>query len=466
MKNIKNFFSYALGDLFVKGMLFVSLPLLTRIMPPEQYGKLSLVNSAVLILYAFVSLNMQSSILNRYMLDKEGFGRFLSSCIIFIIPIHVVFIFSSLYIAKYISPWLGISEHDFIWVVFICVLLTYMYTYTAYLQASEQGGEFAIFNTVNKLGELILLFIMAIFISEQKYLSKIYAQIAICIPFTLYVFYKLKPMLKVQFEYKDVYEALLFGVPLIVHVLSNSLLAQADRIIIKNELGEAYAGIYSFAYNLGMAVSIIIMAWNSSWQPKLFSLIKNVECDKIRSVNKNSTIIITLISSVFILFSKEIVMLMSDEKYYDGVSIVPLVIIGNALIQVYLIYVNFVFYKKKTIFISLSTIVALAVNIFLNYVLIPRYGIEGAAWATVIAYCFLCIIHYFNALICSAKEVSRCIKKRYFILSLFFLIAAYLLTLSLNDLNSNLSLFIKFCFMFLLLIYCAIFKPYKYLVIK
>jgi len=466
LKNIKNFFSYAIGDLFVKGMLFISLPLLTRIMSPEQYGKLSLVNSAVLILYAFVSLNMQSAILNRYMLDQNGFSKFLSSCVIFIIPIHVIFAVSSIFVSKYISSLLGINEQDFIWVIFICILLTYMYIYTSYLQASEQGREFVIFNTINKLGELILLFVMAYFISEQKYLSKIYAQIAMCIPFTLYVFFKLKPLLKAQFDYKDVYNALLFGIPLIVHVLSNSLLAQADRIIIKNELGEAYAGIYSFAYNLGMAVSIIIMAWNSSWQPKLFSLIKNFEYDKINAVNKNSTIIVIAISCIFILFSKEIVMLMSDKKYYDGIGVVPLVIFGNALIQIYLIYVNFVFYKKKTIFISVATIFALAANIYFNYLLIPRYGIEGAAWATVIAYLLLCILHYFNALICSSKKTKSCIKINFLFYSLLFLLVTYLISLFLNNLNIHMALFSKACIMLLLLIYFAVVKPYKYLVIK
>ncbi|MFA0378605.1 polysaccharide biosynthesis C-terminal domain-containing protein, partial [Vibrio sp. 10N.222.54.A3] len=72
----------------------------------------------------------------------------------------------------------------------------------------------------------------------------------------------------------------------------------------------------------------------------------------------------------------------------------PIIIIGNALIHIYLTYANFVFYEKKTMFISLATLLALIVNVIFNVLFIPVYGIEGAAWATVIAYACMCLSHY------------------------------------------------------------------------
>lgn len=466
MKNISNFFSYAVGDFFVKGVLFISLPLLTRIMSPEQYGKLSLINAAVLIMYVFISLNLQNAVLNRFMINKVNFNQYLSTCVIFLVPFHVVIYFTLLCLSHPLSMLLGVSEEDFKWIIIICILLSYMYIYTSYLQASEQGGRFVIFNIFNKLGELFLIFIFAISIKEQKYLSKIYAQILICVPFVIYAFYKLRAMLEMRFCWKDLQQALCFGIPLIVHVLSNALLAQADRIILSNKLGNEAAGIYSFAYNLGMAISIIIMAWNSSWQPRLFIFIRESALTKINIVNKYSTLFIIMVSVIFMLFSKEMVLVMSNEDYYKSIDLIPVVVLGNTFIHIYLIYVNFVFYKKKTFFISIATMIALAINILMNYLLIPVLGLEGAAWSTVIAYAFLCIIHYLNALMNVSTEVKECIKIKYFISGGGALIVAYLLTNALNNIPVLVSLLIKLSFASAMIIYVIVRKLYQKLVIS
>lgn len=466
MKNIKNFFSYALGDLFVKGILFISLPLLTRIMSPEQYGKLSIINAAVLIFYVFVSLNLQSAVLNRIMSDKCGFNDYLSTCLYFLIPFHIILVCISPYISKYLSPILGIEDQDFQWILIICILLSYIYIYTSYLQGVEKGKEYVIFNIVNKLGELALIFIFAYFIHREKYLSKIYAQIIICIPFFIYIWFKLKPFLNANFNLKDLKIALFFGVPLIVHVLSNSLLAQVDRIIINNQLGNKAAGIYSFAYNIGMGISVVIMAWNSSWQPQLYKFINNGESEKIRSVNKASTIVVFMISTLFILFSKEIVMFLSTDSYYEGINIIPLIIIGNAYIHIYLIYVNFVFFNKKTIFISLATLAALAVNVFGNYLLIPAYGITGAALSTVLAYILLSVVHLINSKLNASKKMHVCINFKPIAYYTIGFGIVYIMVIYLNSLSFVSSLSLKFIFLVIISVYLYLKKPYKYLVIK
>lgn len=89
-KTIKDFANYALGDLFVKGFLFISLPLLSRVLNPEQYGKLSIINTAIMILYVFISLNLQNAVTNRYMLTQENFGSYLKSILYFLFPFQLI----------------------------------------------------------------------------------------------------------------------------------------------------------------------------------------------------------------------------------------------------------------------------------------------------------------------------------------------------------------------------------------
>ena len=393
-KTISDFLNYLASDLFVKGFLFISLPLLSRVMSPEEYGKLSLINAAVMILFVFLSLNLQNAVSNRFMRDSNDFGSYLFSNMVFIIPIQALLLLISPFYLPYLSGLFSLPEKDVFFVLLICSLLSIFYTYTSYLQASRQSKDFSLLNIATKVSEVILLFIFAMYLSNDQYLSKIYAQSIIVILSLLYVAPKLYRILIFNFKFSHVKEALYFSIPLLPHVLANSLLAQVDRLIIDDQLGTVATGIYSFSYNLSMAIVVIVMAWNSSWQPRLYKLIESGNKDKIAIISKSSTLILLLISVFTMLYTQEIVVIFSSSDYYDSIRIIPIIIIGNALIHIYLTYANFVFYEKKTIFISLATLLALVVNVVFNFLFIPSYGIEGAAWATVIAYACMCLSHY------------------------------------------------------------------------
>lgn len=463
MKNniLKNFVNYFIGDLFVKGFLFISLPLLSRVMTPSEYGKLSLVNTSIMILYVFISLNLQNAVLNRYMTTKENFSIYLSTLIFSIFPFQIILVLAFPYYSSHISSLLQISESDLWWVIIICIQITYIYMYTSYLQASQNSHEFIKINIISKVTEIISIFVLAIYLSNNQYLSKIISQLVINIFLCVYVFKNLKNIIVLRFNLAYLKEALFFSIPLIIHVLSNTLLSQSDRLIINDLKGEYAAGIYSFSYNIGMAILVAIMAWNSSWQPKFYNLIDNKKnIITIKTTIKNSTIIIFIMSSLLILFSKEFVIILSSKLYYESYKIIPIIIIGNALIHIYLSYVNFLFYKKKSILISIGTLLALLLNVYLNYQLIPIYGIEGAAWATVIAYIALSLFHYISATYFIKLNFIPVNNLIYFTLSLFVI---YLINVYIESFIYPIELILKLLISLSFVIYLFIKKPYLHL---
>ncbi|EFO2533802.1 hypothetical protein B6P91_28030, partial [Escherichia coli] len=145
----------------------------------------------------------------------------------------------------------------------------------------------------------------------------------------------------------------------------------------------------------------------------------------------------------------QMVEVLADNRYRESISVVPVILIGNSLIHIYLSYVNFTFYKKKTIYVSIGTLLAVAINIALNYILIPIYGIHGAAWATVIAYFMLAFFHYLIATIMlKANPLSLFLLLWYSAL----LLASYFLVIYLDSLSLWISLSIKAMIIFIILI--------------
>ncbi|ELY6281107.1 polysaccharide biosynthesis protein, partial [Cronobacter turicensis] len=311
------------------------------------------------------------------------------------------------------------------------------------------SSGFVKINIVSKVSEVFVIFLFAWLLTKDKYLAKIYAQLVVSLILLIYIAVQLKKIAVFKFNLKYFISAIAFSSPLIIHVLSNALLSQVDRLFIAKMLGEGQAGIYSFAYNIGMCILVVVMAWNSSWQPRLYKLLDSNQNEKIVHIINKSSILMLVITFLTILFSKQMVEILADYRYRESFTVVPVILIGNSLIHIYLSYVNFTFYKKKTILVSIGTLLAVTINISLNYLLIPKYGIHGAAWATVVAYLMLAFFHYLIATkMLRSNPISWILLLWYSVI----LLASYFFVVYLDSLTLWLSLFIKLITCILVLI--------------
>ncbi|HFI0666494.1 TPA: polysaccharide biosynthesis C-terminal domain-containing protein, partial [Streptococcus suis] len=91
----------------------------------------------------------------------------------------------------------------------------------------------------------------------------------------------------------------------------------------------------------------------------------------------------------------EVAIIMGGQEYSSSISFIPLIIVSYFLTFLYTFPVNIQFYYENTTFIPVGTILAAMVNAALNLLLIPRFGIYGAAIATVLSYFVLLLLHHF-----------------------------------------------------------------------
>lgn len=193
-----------------------------------------------------------------------------------------------------------------------------------------------------------------------------------------------------KFEYclQDIKQALSFGVPLIPHVLGAFLLLSVDRFVINRVLGLEMTGIYMVAFSLGLALNIIFNSINSAFSPWLFGQLKEDNEEKKRDIVKKTYIyFIFLIFMTIIAFvaAPPILKLIVGEKFHQAADVLPLLIIGQVFLGMYFVVSNYIFYVKKTKYLSYVTISSGAINVVLLLLFIPIYGIYGAALAFSIA---------------------------------------------------------------------------------
>ena len=93
--------------------------------------------------------------------------------------------------------------------------------------------------------------------------------------------------------------------------------------------------------------------------------------------------------------SDQIIELLYGSQYSEAGSVLMIHIWSGVFVFLAVANERWIICENLQKFLAINTIIAAIVNIGLNYILIPKFGIEGAAWATLISYCiagYLCLL--------------------------------------------------------------------------
>ena len=187
------------------------------------------------------------------------------------------------------------------------------------------------------------------------------------------------------------------AVPFVFYNLSDLILGQSDRVMLQKMLTASDVGKYSLALNLGNIMFTIFGALNTSWCPFFFDDMKFGRRDNVRRQAGNFLELFTVLSAGFLLLHREVFHIFASSDFWGGTVCIPIFVLGYYFNFLCTFPINYEYFKKKTKAVAVVTLCASALNIGLNYVLIRRMGILGAALATMISHGFQFLLHYFYA---------------------------------------------------------------------
>ncbi|MFG6330195.1 MAG: polysaccharide biosynthesis C-terminal domain-containing protein, partial [Lachnospiraceae bacterium] len=119
----------------------------------------------------------------------------------------------------------------------------------------------------------------------------------------------------------------------------------------------------------------------------------NRDYDKLNKNIKNYVHLFVTLVCGFLLLSNEVVKVFANDEYWEGMPLVPILVLVVYFTYIYQFAVNYEFFNSKPRIIAIGTGGAALANIMLNVILIPEYGMYGAATATLISYILLACFH-------------------------------------------------------------------------
>ncbi len=398
---IKKFLSFSIGGYINALIGLLTVQIVTRMLSPEQYGIASLISIIVEMLVVFCSLALDQSFVRFfYEVEEEERGKLLKDCLYY--PVFIT-IFSSLIIFIFrnqISIFILGKKEKVIWLIIVFSIVALIIKSFAFLvvRMQQKGGLYSFFYILIKVVEFsfILLFFK---IYGNDYKVIVLATLFSTLITSLLMIVVERKIWKLGGKRKiEKKELLNFSAPLVLTLALTWVFGSSDKITIKIFSNLKELGLYSGAFRIVSVISVIQTGFTSFWTPFIYERYSKNPDDLVfyKKANDYLSLIFFLIG-FSILATRNIIIILLGEKYYDSLFIVPMLIFVPIM---YLIsettMMGIGFKKKSKYFLYISIIVAIF-NIIGNILLVPKYGAKGAAISTGISYIiFFSLRTYFS----------------------------------------------------------------------
>lgn len=392
---------YNFVSTFVRtGISFFTMPVFTRLLGAEQYGLYSLAFSWISILSCMMGFNIGSGLARGMYKYNDTYQDFKSSLLLAgtVISTGIIAVLLSGY------PVIGsLVRFDF---PIYCIVITgafaeFVISFVGVTWIYEKKAvNNMVLTVVTVLTTTALSMILIFFWPDQEISNLYYARvIGTFVPQVLTAFF-LWAIVYFRHPYGFSREywkyGLNFGIPMVFHTLSHNILTASDRLMMQQfKTDGAVIGIYSFFYTFASILNSVLSTLGNSWCPFYMDNLDSKNYSNLNKMVKNYVQVFTVITIGFLMLAREMTYIFANEEYWSGLSILPLIILAIYCVFIYQFYVNYEAYEEKPKIITTGTVFAACVNILLNYFFIPKYGMYGAAAATLAGYAALVFFHAF-----------------------------------------------------------------------
>ena len=383
---------YTIANFILRGAVFLTTPIFTRILSKSDIGIFSNYSSWISILIIIFTLEIPAS-LNLARFDfKDKLDEYISSSLLLSTCFTALFFVLGLIFKDFFIQYIGVSDSAY-YLIFAYILLfpaLEMYQLKWRIQYKYKLSVLlSILSTLLSLAFSLLL----TFLMDNKLNGRIYGFylpiVAIDLVFYIFVFIRCP---RVNIKYWPYILKISF--PLVWHLLATQLLQSSDRIMITNMCGEEYNAIYTVAGTCSIIPQVLWASMNNAWSPWAYEQMELQNYDKLRRASIPYSLFFGFVTFCLLLIGPEILFLLGGEEYMVGLKLMPVLIISYVFQFMYSLFVNIEFYHRKQYIIALSTIIAAAVNVALNLIFIPVFGYEAAAYTTLVGYVLMFIIHF------------------------------------------------------------------------
>lgn len=380
---------YGMGTAIQRVLQLILLPVYTRYLSPEDYGVYALLNANGNFVRPLVWLGMGQALIWAVVYRNRDEAKAFSSALCFMMGQGFLLLGVLSIFASPIAGWsLGDAAH--------APLLRLMWL-TVWMESVEV--LFVVHTRIHERAMLFMRVMICRFLTGAS-LSVLFlvplgrgvtglmeATVITSALFSALSLYLMRPMLRPRVDRAQLMELLRFGLPLAPAALAGMVLMISDRFFLLAYRSQAEVGLYALGYHVGMLMNLLVQAVQMGWLPQMYHLAKQSDAvDQFRRLLTYYVLVLGFCVLGVSLLAGEALEVMTTPEYAGAAAVVPMVALSYLFMGVGLMTNVGVNTQNKTLWTTAVVVVAALVNLALNAWWIPRWGMLGAAWATLASY--------------------------------------------------------------------------------
>ena len=390
---LSSFIDYFYGNFIVLLLGFVSLPLITRVLSTEEYGRTSLYSSVVSIIYIFAILGLDQSYIRYFYKDNIDRKRLFLQCLM--PPLILIFVLAAIYgiFAGYFNVVLfGKGGMD-------VTLLVIVYTITSVFERflflnirMDQKGK--LYSNLNILSKVLYIacIILFVYILGDDFRVGLYALTIPLVLVTLIVGIRYIAVSKKEEPEEHcatVKELLTYGIPFIPMLLMEWLLSSMDKWSIRYFNDFSDIGIYSAAMQIMTILLTFKITYVAFWSPVAMEKYENEPEEKVKPFFAdmfNKVQFLAMLAAFCLTAFRSVIVLILGSSYREAIKIIPFLSLMPILSILFEMTGQGCKFKGKIIYFNYASLAAIICNLIGNTLLVPSLKGVGAAIATAVTY--------------------------------------------------------------------------------
>jgi O-antigen/teichoic acid export membrane protein len=368
-------------------------PVVTRLLSQGEYGGVAAAGAIMQIVFVAAQCGLDVAVQHRYADRRAGLpaarGLLALSTVTATLVTALGLSTAALWAGALGFPGSGaVVQFAVLWAGMLAVTTACL----ALLRSQDRLGPFVLVSLVQSVVAEVLALVLVVVLhrsAEVFVLGETLAQLlAVVLALAL-----ARPRLLRPRDLRLIRGGLAFGLPLVPGMLGGLLLITADRLVLQALSGAAAAGRYQVAYNIGYLPMMVLGALDGMWLPRIFATAGD-DRDAVLAASRRALFRLLAPAMIGLSLGAPLVLRLWAPPSFrpDALLLVNAVIIVSAIPYAAGQSARRGLYARAaTGAVAVANVAAAALNIGLCLLLVPPFGLVGAAAATFVAYTGLAV---------------------------------------------------------------------------
>ena len=390
--------SFLFGAEIYRKIIRVALVIFAaRLLGDEGYGKFAFALAFVKLFLIFTDAGVHQLLIRELARNKELVKKYTGNAVLIKIVLCIITCF-----VIFVIIHLSNKPQDVVYTVYLLtlnqILISFSLIFESIFQAWQRMKYVAFTNVISATSVTLLgvgvLIVGGSYIElAMMYVIASFLKLVYCIFISNKHFVKIR----IMFDFKIIKFILKEGLPIGINFFFATIYTLIDQVMLSFMYNDEVVGWYRAAYQFVFTMTLIPEQLLKAAFPVLSKyFVKSLADLKILFNRLLKFLLLAALSlATFIfLFSKDLIRLLYGNEYINGANALQILVWSTAIIYINFIFANTTRATNKQRFTAKVVMMGAVINVILNFILIPKYNIIGAAVATLITEVLIFTIHF------------------------------------------------------------------------